>query len=283
MMLRTPQRRLRHAAYRWRIRKPIWQKSLTARLHGRKVVHFLHVGKTGGTALKYVLRNNRDTPTHLVMAHPHKVQLRDLPPWDDFFFFLRDPVDRYVSGFNSRLREGRPRYVRPWTSREKWAFERFQTAEELAVALGSDDPRRRAQAQRAMRSIRHVRSGFATWTGDPRLFRRRQKHLVLVGRLETIDADFERLKALLSLPADAALPQHDKHAHRDPGSAPRHLSPEARENVAAWYSEDYRFLAASCALDPGRTDHDLPPPAEDPRAVGSLGDALKRSGSTADT
>ena len=236
------------------IRGPIWRKSFAARLRGRRVVHMLHVGKTGGTALKYVLRKNRETPTYVVFAHPHRVQLRDLPPWDDFFFFLRDPVDRYVSGFNSRLREGRPRYVRPWTTKEKWAFAHFSTAEELALALGSDDPKRRHQAQRAMRSIRHVRAGFATWMGGEKLVRRRRRHLLMVGRLETIDADFERLKALLGLPPDAKLPQQEKAAHRDPGAAPRTLSDEARANVAAWYRKEYRLLEVSCALDPGRSD-----------------------------
>lgn len=252
--LPAPAARLVWWVSRWRLRGPIWGRSIAARLHGRRVVHMLHVGKTGGTALKYVLRRNKQTPAYVIMAHPHRVRLADLPPWDEFFFFLRDPVDRYVSGFNSRLREGRPRYVRPWTPRERWAFQRFHTAEELAIALGSEDPATRATAKRAMRSIRHVRNGFQTWVGDEKLLRRRRRRLLMVGRLETIDQDFQRLKTLLRLPEQAQLPQQERAAHRDPGTAPRTLSAQARANVASWFDDDYRMLDISCSLDPGRDD-----------------------------
>lgn len=249
---RRARRRVAAWATRAQIRRPIWRQSLEARLRGRRMVHMLHIGKTGGTALKYVVRRNRDTGAYVLKGHPHKVTLADLPPWDDFFFFVRDPVDRYVSGFNSRLREGRPRYSRPWTPGERWAFARFQTAEQLALALSSDDPDRRADAERAMRSIRHVRSGFDTWVGEDRRLQRRRRHLLMVGRLETIDADFARLKDLLGLPADVRLPDKDTAAHRDTGEAPRTLSDAARANIAAWYAEDYRRLEMYLAMDPGR-------------------------------
>lgn len=249
--LKARARQLRELPARWQIRWPIWRDSIQARLRGKRTVHMLHIGKTGGTALKFVLRRNKETGTYVVRPHPHKVRLADIPPWDDFFFFVRDPVDRYVSGFNSRLREGRPRYSRPWTPRERWAFERFGTAEELALALSSDDPARRKDARRAMRSIRHVRSGFDTWAGPDRLLLRRRRHLLMVGRLETIEADFARLKALLGLPDGVALPDKDKAAHRDPGSAPRTLNDEARANIVTWYAADYRRLELYRSLDRG--------------------------------
>lgn len=259
--LRARRSAWRAARFRWTIRKPIWAASIKTRMQGKRTVHMLHVGKTGGTALKYVLRRNRATPAYAVAPHQHKVRLGDVPPWDDFFVFLRDPIDRYVSGFNSRLREGRPRYVKPWTKAERWAFARFTTAEELALALSSDDAVRRREAERAMRSIRHVRTGFTNWVGDGRRLHRRRRRLVLVGRLETIDADFERLKTLLSLPPEVTLPQADKAAHRDPGAAPRNLSDQARANIAQWYRTDYRLLDELCRMDGGRQDA-VPRPAE---------------------
>lgn len=210
----------------------------------------LHIGKTGGTALKFVLRRNRRTGTYLVVPHRHRIRLADLPPWDAFFFFVRDPADRFVSGFNSRLREGRPRYVKPWTPPERKAFAQFPTAEDLALALSSEDETRRRQARRAMRSIRHVRSGFGHWLGGEALLRRRRRRLLMVGRVEHLGADFDRLKALLSLPADAALPVADRVAHKDTGAAPRTLSDQARANIEHWYAEDYRLLEVLAALDP---------------------------------
>lgn len=255
--LRAAAPRVREEAQRWRdVRWPIWRQSIEARRRGLRVVHMLHPGKTGGTALKYVLRRNRETSTHFIFPHPHKIRLVDIPPWDDFFFFVRDPVDRYVSGFNSRLREGRPRYVKPWTLKEKWAFKRFSTAEELALALGSEDRKRRREAERAMRSIRHVNKGYDNWVGSGPMLRRRRNHLLMVGRLETIDADFIRLKRVLNLPADAALPAAEKAAHKDPGVAPRTLSDEAKANIRRWYDEDYRLMELFFSMDQGRSSVD---------------------------
>jgi hypothetical protein len=212
----------------------------------------LHIGKTGGTALKYVIRRHGRTPERVVFAHRHRVTLADLPPWDDFFFFVRDPADRFVSGFNSRLREGSPRYVKPWTSREKEAFSRFRSAEELALALGSQDLVERSEARRAMTSIRHVRSDFSTWLGSEKLLRRRQRHVLLVGRLETLDDDFEKLKRLLDIPHRVSLPTADRVAHKDPGAAPKTLSERARANLQEWYAADYRLLRS---LEAGRVSH----------------------------
>ena len=83
-------------------------------------------------------------------------------------FFIRDPLSRFVSAFNSRLREGRPRYHYPWREEERIAFAVFRTPDQLGSALSSDDPAQREQAEQAMRSIGHlsacIRSGSRTKT-----------------------------------------------------------------------------------------------------------------------
>jgi len=93
-------------------------------------LHFLHIGKTGGTAVKHALKPVA-APGYL-MLHGHDVRLHDVAPDEQVFFFLRDPLSRFVSAFYSRQREGRPRYVVPWTPDEEAAFGRFRTANELA-------------------------------------------------------------------------------------------------------------------------------------------------------
>ena len=54
-------------------------------------------------------------------------------------FFVRDPISRFVSGFNSRLRKGLPKMYFPWAPGEKLAFSRFATPNQLALALSSSD------------------------------------------------------------------------------------------------------------------------------------------------
>ena len=75
-------------------------------------VNFLHVGKTGGTAVKWALRRAGlpDTPYGPVRVHRHTFRMRDVPPEDHVIFFVRDPIARFMSGFYSRLNKGQPRY-----------------------------------------------------------------------------------------------------------------------------------------------------------------------------
>src|SRR6056297_1213665 len=98
----------------------------------KKPVHFLHIRKAGGTAIKEALKDIAVKQN--VILHPHKTRLKDIPEGEKVFFFLRNPVSRFVSGFNSRLREGKPRYNSPWNEGEKVAFSRFPTANDLAEA-----------------------------------------------------------------------------------------------------------------------------------------------------
>ena len=50
------------------------------------------------------------------MIHGHGVRLADVPLDDDVFFVIRHPLERFVSGFNSRLHRGRPLRDITWTA-----------------------------------------------------------------------------------------------------------------------------------------------------------------------
>ena len=209
----------------------------------RRFVHFLHIGKTGGTAIKHALRESTDTGRSVICLHPHHVRLVHVPPGDGVFFFLRDPVHRFVSGFYSRQRQGMPRAFFPWGEEERIAFSRFPTPNALSVALTSSDDVERAAAHRAMKGIRHVKSHYWDWFGDERYFVSRSADVLLVGRQEALGEGFERLKSLLGLPARLALPRDEVGSHRNPGGLDRVLEATAVENLRHWYREDYRFLA----------------------------------------
>ena len=85
------------------------------RLRNRRNVHLLHIGKTGGTAVKAAVRQSDANGSLLI--HPHEVTLRDIAPGDDVIFFVRNPVDRFVSGFFSRKRQGQPGHFVPCGTR----------------------------------------------------------------------------------------------------------------------------------------------------------------------
>lgn len=214
-----------------------------ARLSGRKNVHFLHLRKTGGTALKSALSGYSVTPRCMLYFHPHRITLRHIPRGHQVMFVTRDPVSRYVSGFFSRLRQGAPSHHVPWRGDEEWAFSQFLDPNALALALDPDHPAH-AKAVRAMQAISHIRFGYWDWFGDEAALAARRDEILFIGRLENFTADFELLKKPLGLPADLALPHDPKLANRD--SANRGdtspLEPEAVKWIKNWYRRDYDFL-----------------------------------------
>jgi hypothetical protein len=89
-------------------------------------VHFLHVSKAGGSAIRHAFRKAKQaaggelvTPWGPLESHRHSFGLRNVPKSDKAIFALRDPVGRFVSGFYSRQRQGAPRYVREWSDAER--------------------------------------------------------------------------------------------------------------------------------------------------------------------
>jgi hypothetical protein len=205
--------------------------------------HFLHIGKTAGSAVRSALLPHRAAGAYRVTFQPHNVTLRDIPPTDAFFFVVRDPIARYVSGFYGRQRQGKPRYYHPWSEFEREVFARFTSANDLGEALGSADPAIRDYAERAMRHIGHVKRSYWDWFVDEPTFRARQDRILFIGFQETLAEDFPALLEALRLDPQISLPTDETSAHRSPASANRGLSAEARAALRAWYAADYRFVA----------------------------------------
>jgi len=223
------------------IRSNLRQKFHRAR--GRQVLHFLHVSKTGGTAIKHVLKAHRVTSVHAIVLHGHRFTLREMPKGDGAVFCLRSPTSRFVSGFYSRQRQGQPRYFGPWTPDEKIAFAQFQTPNHLALALSSADDAERLQAEKAMRSIEHVKSGYSKWFESEEYLLSRLADIFFIGFQETLAEDFETLKSKLGLPSSLKLPTDDITAHRNPDHVDKNLDAQAIKNLNRWYAEDFRFFA----------------------------------------
>jgi len=202
-------------------------------------VHFLHIGKTGGTAIIQALSPIADR--FGILIHDHSTRLNDIPPDHRVFFFVRHPISRFVSGFISRFRQGAPRYHYEWTEAESRAFGRFQKPTDLAEALSAHDSGTQGQAREAMRSIQHVRSSYTDWFLGERELDERLETIVLLGLQETLCSDFEVLKKLLHLPRGLSLPKDDVLAHRTPREFDRRLSPLAEQNLREWYSNDLQF------------------------------------------
>jgi len=251
-------------------------------------LHFVHIGKTGGSAIKYALRTSGwacgvheylqkapelpETPYGHVVLHKHVFRLRELEPEDYVFFSLRDPIARFVSGFYSRLRKGQPRLYVEWKPGERAAFERFSTPDELALGLASDDPDVRRVARRGMRKVKHL-GHVSGYLGSEADLRAKLPRVVYIARQETLAEDWRQLKEVLGLPAGLKLPTDAVESHRsDRPNAP--LGERATEILREWYAEDYRLLDLCEAIRAdngwGVADAEprirVPPPAPERRA-----------------
>jgi hypothetical protein len=216
----------------------------------RPPLNVLHIGKTGGTALKHVLRENEPASRYQLLFRGHDVTLADVPRDEAFMFLIRDPLSRFVSAFNGRLREDRPRYHYPWRDEERVAFAIFKTPDELAVALSSDDPGRRAQAEEAMHGIGHVNTPYTFWFRDDASFRKRLRDVFFIGLQDRLDEDFELLKRRLGLPEEARMPRDETVAHKTPAGFESQLSERGRANLERWYAWDVAFVQLCRDLAP---------------------------------
>lgn len=215
----------------------------------REPIHVLHVGKTGGTALNHALVEHQGVSRYRPVFRGHEATLADVPVGERYLFVIRNPLSRFVSAFNSRLREGRPRYHYPWRDEERVAFAIFATPDELATALSSGDPMRREQAEQAMKGIGHLNTPYSFWFGEAADFRARLSDLFFVGFQERLDDDFEVLKQKLGLPPAAQLPRGEA-AHQAPRGFDVHLGGTARANLERWYADDLAFVELCRELSP---------------------------------
>jgi hypothetical protein len=216
----------------------------------RPPLNVLHIGKTGGTALKHVLAENQDVSRYQLLFRGHDVTLADVAEGERYMFLIRDPLTRFVSAFNGRLREDRPRYHYPWRDEERVAFAIFQKPDQLAVALSSDDPEERGQAEAAMHGIGHVNTPYTFWFPDESAFRARLGDLFFVGLQDRLDEDFELLRHKLGLPEDVHLPSDETVAHRTPAGYEDQLSERGRANLERWYAWDVGFVRLCRELAP---------------------------------
>ena len=127
-------------------------------------VCYLHIGKTAGTYVKSIAKNQAAVVSGSVRLCSHNETLNSTSkdfPGRKIAFTFRDPADRFCSAFDSRLRNGRPTYSSIWSSEEAITFGVFRTATKLAEALDSSDDYLRSAAEFGMQSISHLRRGYS--------------------------------------------------------------------------------------------------------------------------
>ncbi|MGD9916636.1 MAG: hypothetical protein AB7U46_01350 [Paenirhodobacter sp.] len=221
-----------------------WLRRRFARWHPPEVpaglrMVIVHIGKTGGTALASVFAQDHAVRGHeraRVLGHSETLtRAAQSFPGVEIGFCLRDPVERFVSGFYSRQRKGRPRYNSDWTPVEAEVFTRFPTPDALGRALAAGDP----LAARAMEGVVHLKRGLAHYLEGVAALERHGARIGFIGMQESLARDVEWLRRRLDLAPEAVLRLDDVGAHRNPAAVDKTLSPEARAALKAHYAGDY--------------------------------------------
>ena len=124
----------------------VTRRTVQAILHQDEKINqnigFLHIPKTGGTSLvDFLTEIEHDIALRPVLLfHSWTVDLiYEYLPDIKLCFILRDPLERVVSGFQSRLRGGKPRYQQPWRDYEATCFAMFPSTRSFLNALLRSD------------------------------------------------------------------------------------------------------------------------------------------------
>lgn len=174
-------------------------------------IGFLHVGKTGGTSIKDVLKDQVGDGFYY---HGHGGKLSRIwknHPQRRMVFGYREPVSRFISGFNSRMRKGRPRYNVEWSKLERIAFENFKQPVELAEALGSNDKKVRSLAEMCMCSIQHVNKSLYEYLGSEDFLLKNSDNILYPYNVDTLHDDFDVIKFRLGIPQHIQLSSDEKN------------------------------------------------------------------------
>lgn len=215
---------------------------------GKKPVHFLHISKTGGSAIRSafskkspVSGNISPQPGRLFLMHGHNFTLSEVKNNEQAFFVVRCPLKRYVSGFYSRMREGKPKNHNPWTEEESIAFSKFKTPNELGEAIDSKDNKKRESAHFAMKNIGHVNTSYWDWLESSSYFMENKHKILCVLNQNSLNDDFNIFCEKYNININR-LPKNNIQSHKTPEKYSKFLSERSVKNLKNWYSKEYEFI-----------------------------------------
>ncbi len=212
---------------------------------------FLHIGKTAGSSVKTLLDEVSETSEVPIEVFGHHKRLPGILASDESLrvgFLVRDPLERFVSGFNARLRAGRPTYDYPWSLEEAVAFRWFSTPNELGEALFGDDERLFSAACFAMGAIPHLRRNYAFHLKSVAYLRSKWERIYFVGNVTDLAWNIADLLAPLGIPAEEARSRL-RHLNVAPEEDDVVLSEKAAAGVRRFWARDfeiYEFLMKRC-------------------------------------
>lgn len=204
-------------------------------------IHYLHISKTAGSQIRSVIEQVNSTRIRgRIFVHSHEMRYAHIPDKAQYFFSIRDPIKRFVSGFYWRKTKGAPHFNWEWTPCEKLAFSQFEHANDLAEALFRNDELGE-KAAAAIKSIGHTSRnqidnftlrGHALDISPP----------IWILRQERLQADVAELLRRIGHNRPIDLNSDAPFARKQSYADVPALSERAMENLRVWYAQDIQFV-----------------------------------------
>ena len=234
-------------------------KSGRSREHG-----FLHIPKTGGSGVNALGRtlHDRGYKSPCVFSHGWKVEeILNHFPDIKISFVLRDPLSRMISGFNSRVRQGRPTYNNIWTPAEATAFNLFPSIEKLLDAVLAEDEFSKSAVAYTMRNVTHLRWNYAFYFKNPDTVRSNRSSFELIGTMDNMDEFIKGYTAMAGASASTAAELYEKR-HESKVRSEDALGKYTEEDISrikAFMEKEYRIYSELLSIA-GRSQPQNPQP-----------------------
>jgi len=219
---------------------------LLPRQSARPSYGFLHIGKTGGTSVRYAIEQTQKEGYATPVIFGHDARMANIVkenPSIRLSFTLRDPIERMVSSFNSRMRQSRPSYTAVWKPEEAIAYLWFPTVIDFFRARLSDQEREKSAGIFAEQAMGHVRRGYEYHFHSREFLEKKLKNIYFAGRLESLSADFHRYFEPCGVP-EAVVGKHAGVRHSGLDSTDLSLDEiddEMRARLKDLYKKEYEI------------------------------------------
>lgn len=215
---------------------------------GRSLTHgILHIPKTGGTSLADTLKALAKDGHTIPIKFPHGWRARNILEASSktrICCLIRDPIDRAISGFNSRLRQGRPRYDNLWTVGEAVSFSFFSSGLEMIDGLAAEDDRTKSAALFALHNITHLKYNYEYYFEGPEYIDTIKSQIGIVENMSDYDRFCDRLFSEINIPLDTTS-DHRRHSHKAPvKQSSGELSPKTLDTVRTIMEKEYEIFGA---------------------------------------
>lgn len=192
---------------------------------------FLHIPKTGGTSMvalgNKLVNDGYSFPVNF--GHSWNIEeIHDNFPKMKIAVMLRDPLERIISGFNSRLRQGRPSYNAVWTPQEAAAFAILPSAKHLLDAILHEDDYSISAVAYAFKHILHLKWNYCYYFKNTDVLKNHISMIHLIGHM----ADFDKFVLDSARSCDAPESLVVKLYAR------KHISTDPTSSVLDQYSDD---------------------------------------------